>query len=71
VCRDCQHESPPVDGQGNPIDFFNVDASGGFLSITIIDGERVRGEEHVCYIKGVKCHANEARFGGIVISPAQ
>jgi hypothetical protein len=31
----------------------------------------VRGAEHVCYIKGVKCHANEARFGGIVISPAQ
>jgi hypothetical protein len=71
VCSDCQHESPPVDDQGNPIDFFNVDASGGFVSITSINGEKMRGENHICYIKGVKCRADEARFGGIVITPAR
>ena len=70
VCRDCQRESPPVDSQGHLIDFFNANADGGFLSATIIDGEKVWGEEHICYIKGVRCRADEARFGGIVITPA-
>jgi hypothetical protein len=25
------------------------------------------GQRHVCYVDGVECFANEARFGGIVI----
>ena len=66
VCNDCcitgifASNSDTADR----IEFGNVDFSGGFQSC--VNG--VIGEQHECYIKGRKCYANEARFGGIVIS---
>ena len=59
-------ESPPVNENNEKMDFYNLDISGGFMS-------KVNGEYsdiHTCFIKNVKCIANEARFGGIVIQPA-
>jgi len=70
VCSTCATESPAVDADGNPIDFFNIDGGGGFISVTTVGGEKVQGDNHVCYIRGVKCRADEARFGGIVVLPA-
>jgi len=26
---------------------------------------------HICYIRGIRCYADEARFGGIVIQVLQ
>ena len=41
--------------------------SGGFKAV--VDETQEEGEDHICYIEGVKCWADEARFGGIVIEP--
>ena len=71
VCSDCRHQSPPVDASGNQIDFFNADFAGGFISETTVNGEKIRGNNHECFIRGVRCRADEARFGGIVITTAQ
>ena len=65
VCYNCQDESPPVNVNNQNVEFGNIDASGGFKSV--VNG--VSGEDHICYIKDVRCYANEARFGGIVIIP--
>lgn len=37
----------------------------GFVAEYADTGEEYQG--HDCFIDGVKCHADEARFGGIVI----
>ena len=50
---------------GKSIKFFNIDYSGGFVSI--VDNQ-YRGEIHECYVNNIKCYADEARFGGIVVS---
>lgn len=39
--------------------------SGGFEGIVTETKEKY--ESQICYIAGVKCWAEEARFGGIVI----
>ena len=67
ACNSCQVEA--VDQDGNRIDFFNRDAFGGFLSVTTVNDEKIEGENHICYIKNIKCCADEGRFGGIVIRP--
>ena len=61
VCFDCHDKT--VTEKGVKIEFYNVDHSGGFVSV--ING--VKGEEHICFIDGNKCWADEDRFGGIVI----
>lgn len=39
--------------------------SGGFIAGYADNGEE--HGQHICYIDGIKCWADEARFGGIVI----
>lgn len=63
VCRDCCQRT--VDAEGRPLDFFNVDLSGGFCA-RYTDNQQ-RYESHQCFIDGKQCHADEAHFGGIVI----
>ena len=46
------------------IDFYNDDIEGGFYSLV----NNVKGEIHECYVNNIKCHAEEGRFGGIIIS---
>lgn len=41
--------------------------SGGFEAIVADTKEEY--PSHICYIEGVECWADEARFGGIVIQP--
>lgn len=53
------------DGRGRPLEFGNTSFSGGFVAWYADTGE-IR-ESHVCFIDGVCCRADEARFGGIVI----
>ncbi len=63
VCNNCYGKAS--DAQGRKLSFFNTSMSGGFEAIVTETQER--HQSHICYINGVKCWADEARFGGIVI----
>ena len=41
--------------------------SGGFAAI--VADTKAEHPSHICYIEGVECWADEARFGGIVVQP--
>jgi hypothetical protein len=57
------------DEKGNPVSFENSDAldGSGFISYHQEGNTRVAKEEHVCFLRGIKCYAEEAHLGGIVI----
>ena len=63
VCASCYKKA--VDENNRLLNFYNESISGGFIAI-YADTNEAR-KSHVCYIDGVKCWADEARFGGIVI----
>lgn len=65
ICHECTRD--PTDENGRLLDFYNESLSGGFIA-QYRDTKEVR-DSHICFIKGIKCYANEARFGGIVIIP--
>lgn len=61
ICSECVELA--VNKNGDSIKFYNIDPTGGFMSIV----NNIKGEEHECYINNRKCRANESRFGGIVV----
>ena len=61
ICHECIELT--VNKNGESIKFYNIDHTGGFMSIV----DDIKGEEHECYINNIKCYADEARFGGIVV----
>ncbi|MBI1918904.1 MAG: hypothetical protein HYS12_29800 [Planctomycetes bacterium] len=63
LCGGCA--SKAASANGRPLEFSNIDFSGGFAARFADTGEDY--PSHECFIAGVKCHADEARFGGIVI----
>ena len=63
VCDSCFVKAADEDGRS--LSFSNVSLSGGFAAL-YRDTHEER-DSHVCYIDGVKCRADEAHFGGIVI----
>lgn len=63
VCKNCAKLACSQDGR--EITFFNVSFSGGYAAQYVDTGEPYNS--HECYIRGIKCHADEHRFGGIVI----
>lgn len=63
VCGTCYLRA--VDEDGRSLSFSNVSLSGGFAAL-YRDTHEER-DSHICYVDGVKCCAEEARFGGIVI----
>ena len=63
VCDKCYLRA--TDEEGRSLSFSNVSLSGGFAAI-YRDTHEER-DSHICYIDGIKCRADEARFGGIVI----
>jgi transposase-like protein len=63
VCDACYVRA--VDEDGRSLSFSNVSLSGGFAAI-YRDTHEER-HSHTCYIDNVRCRADEARFGGIVI----
>jgi hypothetical protein len=54
-----------ADEDGRSLSFSNVSLSGGFAAL--YRDTREERTSHICYIDGVKCRADEARSGGIVI----
>jgi hypothetical protein len=65
VCSSCVAEAK--DAFGRAVDFQNTAMSGGYEAVCIATGEVSRS--HRCFIRGVECDADEARFGGIVVTP--
>ena len=63
VCDGCAARAGAVDGR--PLLFSNKDLSGGFAAHYADTGEPY--DSHACWIDGVPCHADEHRFGGVVI----
>ena len=53
------------DERGRALAFSNTSFSGGFAALYRDTHEEC--SDHVCYIDGVKCWADEAHMGGIVI----
>jgi hypothetical protein len=66
VCGDCADKTTSPDGRA--LIFYNENLSGGCVGQYVDTGEVYASNE--CYIEGVKCIAEEARFGGIVIEIA-
>jgi hypothetical protein len=56
-----------TDASGRRLEFSNVDATGGFQAFYRETGKPYH--DHVCFVRGVRCCADEAHFGGIVIEP--
>ena len=73
VCGDCCDKAcddSPLERlrqRGRKLNFDNVSMSGGFRAI--VADTKAEYASHICYIEGVKCWADEARFGGIAIEP--
>lgn len=67
VCGACVERA--CDEDGHPLRFYNTSLSGGFVSRYADDG--VDRESHECFIDGVKCWADEAYLGGIIVQVAK
>lgn len=63
VCKNCTAIATDFDGE--LLEFFNLDMGGGYQS-NYKNSKQIY-DSHVCYINGIKCYADEARFGGIVV----
>ena len=63
VCAGCA--AAAVSAAGRPLLFFNEDMSGGCTARYADTGEAYGSL--ACFIRGRRCVAGEAKFGGIVI----
>lgn len=63
LCRDCATRASAPDGRR--LALFNTDFGGGFAARYADTDEPY--PDHLCIVDGVRCRADEARFGGIVI----
>lgn len=63
VCEACAARAAAADGR--LLAFANEGFGGGFAARYADSGEPY--DSHACWIDGTTCHADEARFGGIVI----
>lgn len=63
VCHRCAAKASSADGRR--LYFCNENLSGGFLAFYADTDESY--DSHICFIEDVRCRADEARFGGIVI----
>jgi hypothetical protein len=63
VCGACVERV--CDENGRPLRFYNTSLSGGFVA-RYVDGGIDR-ESHACFIDGIRCRADEAYMGGIVV----
>jgi protein-arginine kinase activator protein McsA len=63
VCKSCAEKASDINGR--ELVFENTSVLGGYKAFYADAKEQY--EDHICYINGIKCYADEARFGGIVI----
>ena len=69
LCRDCVGRAATADGRA--LTLVNTTVSGGFAARYADNGELAEEESvtHIVYVDGIRCRADEARFGGIVVQP--
>jgi len=63
LCPACVREA--TDARGRSLRFFNTHSGGGFEARHADDSSPHAG--HECFVRGVRCRADEHRFGGIVV----
>jgi hypothetical protein len=63
VCPSCAEKT--CDARGRKVSFRNLSFEGGCEGYYPDTGEKYQKNE--CFIDGRSCHADEARFGGIVV----
>jgi hypothetical protein len=63
VCETCAAKVCSSDHR--PLVFYNESVSGGYIAYDADTHELY--DSHDCFIDGVRCYADEAHFGGIVI----
>jgi hypothetical protein len=63
LCPSCAARATTADGRR--LVFSNAGPLGGFVAVHEDDGSAY--DRHECFVDGRPCHADEARFGGIVI----
>jgi hypothetical protein len=61
LCRECADQA--VDETGRRLHFTSL---GCGFQASYADTDELR-DSHVCFVRGVRCWADEAHFGGIVI----
>lgn len=67
ICGDCVNQAKSEDGR--PVKFYNEDVSGGCVGKYLDNDTDYKG--NILYVNGIKCYAQEAHFGGIVIRPCE
>ncbi len=67
VCGDCAAKATDI--ARRKLQFYNAGLGGGYIAQYVDTQETYHS--HICYIDGIRCHADEARFGGIVIEVAE
>ena len=65
LCEPCVQRAKSEDGRA--LRFGNTSFGGGFEATYADTGEIHEG--HRCWVDGVACWADEARFGGVVVQP--
>lgn len=65
LCFVCLQET--VDQRGRRVLLRNEDMSGGFVAID--EESNAESKNHVCFVRGIPCWADEAYGGGIVVTP--
>ena len=63
ICETCLNFYGTKDINGTKKEFYNIDIWGGIKCL--MNEKEI--DDFSCYVNRVKCHAQEARFGGIVI----
>ena len=67
VCGTCAAKAS--DESGRALQFFNTSLGGGFIAYYADSNQTETYPSHHCFIDGIRCYADEARFGGIVVEP--
>ena len=65
VCSTCASDA--VDAVGRKLEFYNESFSGGYVA-RYADTHQPY-DSHECFVRGIRCYADEAHMGGIVIRP--
>ena len=66
LCQECSKRT--TDKNGTRVSHYNVSFSGGCYGV--YDEGKETYMDPYCYVDGVKCIADEHRFGGIVVQIA-
>ena len=65
LCPGCAARA--CDAEGAAIAFSNTAAGGGYSASYVATGRPY--PHHVCFVDGLRCRADEAYMGGIVVQP--